>query len=700
MKLTSRVQELFRARSKTDPTTPSQKSRFLRRLTVPHWHWALLVTVLSVYVAGWSFLSISRMYSFQTQVYDLGIEMSIIWIPYHTQGAWNLLSYIGYVLGNGTALLFFPFAIYPDYTALLVLQSFFIGAPALVLYAIGKERVGDRNVALGLAASYFVSFDVSGMNWYDFHLESIFPLLFVLGYYLFLKDAYWASAVLFVLSGLVRVPYMVFPLMLAVVLLFQHFTGHEDWIPLSSPSRRKFVWGLLFVCLAYFAALEVLNTFATAGVTANAALVHQGSFLSDFDLKLMTFALLALPFVLLLPLVRWWLLFLLPYAYLVFFVGWFHYYYPYVLTDQYFAIVVPFVYLGAVDALREARKIARGPTNSIIPSNTSRYRGSRFRLPYHRLGHRGPLILSMTILVITILMGTYLLPYGPWNAESPANYDMSDATMYNHTFYNEYLRVISYVPADNGYVVFQENLPQLLPRPLPYSQPMAPPNSILGSNFTQGHYPVWNALAKKWELAIIDYVVGEPQSTPFFFWGAPSVMTISEQLYSLGQLGIVSEASGMYVLERGYQGSLDYYVPWDQSLSTSSTEFSVFPDGAHGPSGSLIGPETGQSTNLMWALYYPFLVPGTYHVTFTMKTTSLDPSNNLLISNPLGKGLTVTSAQFAHPNTWTPVSLQLNVTGFYGLNTWGFYCNQWNGTISLSGMSIQEISPPGPTVAP
>lgn len=672
------------ASSKASLPTPSARIR---------WHWWLLLAMLALYSGVWSYISIARMFAFQTQVYDLGIEMAIFWIPYHNQGAWSLANYLNFSLGYGVAYLFWPFTIFPNYSALLILQSILIGAPALVFYAIGRKRLRDPNLALILAGSYLINFEIGGMNWYDFHIESLFPFIFVLGYYFLLEGKYLVAGPLLVLSGLVRVPYMVFPMMLALVVISQSFLRRGDWLDLSSRRPLRFAWILLGVCVAYFLAVEATGLFLVGGTSGTTALVHQGTFFTDFDLKLLTFGLIALPFCFLLPLARWWLLFLTPYGYLVFFVGWFHYYFPYVFTDQYLAIVVPFVYLAAIDAVRVLERVAPEKGRSVA-TPVPRDRWKTLGLPYRRLGHRGPLVTVVSVVAILVILGLYLLPYGPLNPGSPVDYAFQASITYNSTFYDEYLHLISYVPNSDGYVVFQENLPQLLPRPLPYSQPMSPPNSPFGTNYSVNHYPIWNGLSGRWENAQIDYVVGEPEHTQYYSWGNPSVQTISDQLYSNGYLGMVAEASGMYVLERGYTGTLRYYVPWAEKVPTTSSEFVVDGDGERGPGGTIVGPTGNNATNEMWALYYPFLVPGKYLVTFEMETSSLDPGNNVLIGNPMGKGWLVTSHQFSAVNVWTPISVTVNVTGIYGMNTWAGYSNYWNGTLSLGWMSIQQTAPP------
>ncbi len=655
--------------------------------------WLLLGLMLGAYTVVWSYISLARMFAFQTQVYDLGIQMTQIYGPFHNLQSWTGFEYFYFTTGNGSAYLLWPFALYPNYEALLILQSFLIGAPALLLYGIGLERLRDRNLSFGLAASYFINFEISGANWYDFHLEALFPFLFILGYYLLLRGHLIPAGVVLFLSGWVRVPYMVFPILLAGTLLLQAALQRGDWLPHPRRTQLAFAGVLLLVCLLYFVVLFVLGLALPGGVAATTTLVHQGTFFTGLEPKLLTFGLLALPFCLLLPLVRWWFLFFLPYAYLVFFVGWFHYYYPVVFTDQYLVIVVPFVYLAAIDAIRVLEQVApkKGERR---PAVGPRDRWKLLGLPYQRLGHRGPMSIVLSIVVLLALLGLYLLPYGPLNSGSPVDFAFGPSTTYNSSRYAEYLGVISYVPSSDGYVVFQENMPQLLPRPLPYNTPMSPPLSSFGTNYSIDRYPVQNWLTGRWEDAKIDYVVGEPESTQYYYWGDPSVQVISQQLYAGGYVGIVAEASGMYVLERGYHGGPKYYVPWVDEVATTSPMFNVMGDGMRGSGGVIEGPTGNRTTDEMWTLYYPFLVPGTYRVTLDMETSTLDPGNFIAFGSPTGNSWDITSAQFSQANQWTPVSEVMNVSGFFGPNVWGVVCNHWNGTVAFRYFSIEEIGPP------
>lgn len=673
-------------RTETPPTPPTGVAWWWR-----HRYWLVLIALLGTYVALWSYISNARMFAFQTQVYDLGIRMAYIWGPYHSVGTWSGLQYFGFSLEYGLPYLLWPFAVSPDYTTLLIVQSFVIGAPALVLFGIGRERSLSPIVGFLVAASYLMNFEIGGMNWYDFHFEAFFPLLFLMGYYLLLRRQLVLSGVLFFLSGWVRVPFMIFPLMFCGVLLLQRYLRKEDWFPLDTRTRIRFVWVLLAACLLYFALIGIFGLFWTGGAAKTTTLVYQGTPWNDLALKLATFGLLALPFLAVLPLARWWVLFLAPYGYLVFFVGWFHYYFPVVFTDQYLAIVVPFVYLAAIDGLKVLEEIAKHPRNS---PRTQTERRRTLGIPYHRLGTRGPLFAALSIVAILAVLGPFLLPYGPWNSSSPIDFSFQASTSYNATKYGEYEQVLSYLPPSDGYVVFQQNLPQVLPRPLPYGLPMSPPVDSFGTNYSPDHYPIENVVTRSWVNATIHYVVGEPQATQYYYWGEPSVQTISQQLYTSGFVGVVAEAAGMYLLEAGYHGSPRYYVPWDQSVATSSGEFAVLSDGSRSPDGSIAGPTSNTASNQIWALYYPFFVPGTYQLTFGLRTSTLDPRNNLLIGNPFGERWTVTSSQFAEIDHWTNYSEVVNVTSFYGPVTFEGYCNHWAGQVSIGWIAIHELSPP------
>ena len=109
---------------------------------------------------------------------------------------------------------------------MLVIQEIFLGLPAIVIYLIAQTHIKDKTSSLLISLSYLLYFPLAGVNYYDFHFQAFFMLFFLLGYFTFIKGKYIYSSIFFFLSGTVRFPYMVFPILFFLLLLGSHLYIH------------------------------------------------------------------------------------------------------------------------------------------------------------------------------------------------------------------------------------------------------------------------------------------------------------------------------------------------------------------------------------------------------------------------------------------------------------------------------------------
>jgi uncharacterized membrane protein len=157
---------------------------------------SLLVVILMViiYSAVFSYYTIMKHYSFRSYTWDLGIIVQSISSAtkgkLFTNNAELFYSPTGSYFGvHFTPILFvlIPFFyIAPRVETVLIIQSIILGLGAIPLYFISDHLLEDKLSSMLLAISYLLNPSIHGVNWYDFHTQSFFPL-FVLATTYFLK---------------------------------------------------------------------------------------------------------------------------------------------------------------------------------------------------------------------------------------------------------------------------------------------------------------------------------------------------------------------------------------------------------------------------------------------------------------------------------------------------------------------------------
>ncbi len=139
------------------------------------------------YALVFSFVTVTRHYTFQTHALDLGYYVQLVWNiagghgPYVSlpeMHAWgDHLSPIMY--------LFVPaFWLVPGPVVLLVAQSVALALGALPVFAIARHRLGDERPAAAFAVLYLLNPSLHGINVRDFHAAALaIPLLLAAVYF-------------------------------------------------------------------------------------------------------------------------------------------------------------------------------------------------------------------------------------------------------------------------------------------------------------------------------------------------------------------------------------------------------------------------------------------------------------------------------------------------------------------------------------
>ena len=629
-----------------------------------------------IYTAVWSFISLDRFYSFGSYVFDLGINMERSWLIFHT--SWNASTLIGAFLYSGIVLIVSPLFIIGGYPFVLIFQSLFLAYTAIPLYYISLRLLQSRLAGWIVSASYLLYFPLAGVNWYDFHYQALFIPLFVTAYALYLRGNLRFSLLLFFLSGITRFPYVIFPLLISIWILYEFLKKAKlEGKGLDKRFREVLLFSILLT-------MQLLFTYVLLGSsTGLGANLHSssggsllGNFFIDFDTKIETLMLFLFPVLGISLLSRKWTTFLLPGFLLILISTNSAYLFPRTFMMQYGSGIVPFIFLGLIEGTSQ---VTSGLTLK-IPNILSNSATRKYRIR----------ILS-TVFVIIILMGAVYLPFGPFNDKTLVNYHLSEELRPNVSLDSQLNNLISLIPANSSSVLVQNNLPQLLPRPT-INGTIIVPGLNVANNMT------FETATGQWSPVHPQFILEYPFGDYFNYLANPpyniSMYQIITKLYSKYNYGILGEASDMMLLEKGYTGPMKYYVPYTGTYAPH--KFNV-PSVSHIVVGKLV---TNNNITNAFAWYGPYttLVPGTYNITFSLESSVLEANNSLSLSVAANVGAvilsekTVNGSKFKRDQEQTNISIRVEIDQLYSSVEFRGWINSWMGNLTLLGVEVQQIN--------
>lgn len=106
---------------------------------------------------------------------------------------------------HGTVIPEFWSSIRPE---MPILNVCFYLLGAIAVYLTGKEYMTSDRYVYFTVAAYLLYFPISGMDWSRFTTISLFPSLYLLGFYFYRNESRVVSGILFILSALTFLPFM------------------------------------------------------------------------------------------------------------------------------------------------------------------------------------------------------------------------------------------------------------------------------------------------------------------------------------------------------------------------------------------------------------------------------------------------------------------------------------------------------------
>jgi uncharacterized membrane protein len=667
--------------------------------------WVLaLVACFSLYVFFWSEISIDRIRALLALTYDFGIGMENGWLVVHNN--WTPAFFAADFLRSGDVFILLPFTLTGNYEFVAVIQALILASATFPIYGIAKHILKDELTAFCIAASYLVYFPLAGTNWYDFHSEILFIPFFLMGYFCYIKGYNRRYFAFMLLSALTIFPYGILPFIfsgcvLLEALILQRRNGLKEFV-----SRNRWTLALalasgILLVTAYFL---VIHAFFSVEGTFGPIGEEIGSQVSANLLnKSITIILIFAP-VAFLPLISIrWLPLMAPYFVLVFGGNNLPFQYPYFFFFQYQNVVGAFVFLGLIDAiavLRSKRRPSRKQNTRQVVARRTPFRGRR----------------AAALTVFSLCLATALLfePYGPLNQYSPGDFDLQANMNVNETFYNEAMTLIGLIPRSDPFVLFQDNLPEVLPRPLVYNNsPLVPGLQFFGPNLTvesalSDSFPI--NINNHWTSVKIDYALADPESYLYHITkrvlepngtiaDGPSMFDFIHVMFESGMYGLLGEASGMILLERGYTGSPRYYVPetsWYPTTSLHNNAGTPFTTGT-------ISITNGSGNVPVWQGPGAYVSPGLYRLTYILETSNNSPENHLLyqvLAGPTAQTIidqgSITGRNFSDTYAWTAISFDVYVNNAYDSVQFIIRATEWNGTLTSRGLYFSQLAPGNP----
>ena len=153
---------------------------------------------------------------------------------------------------------------FKSYVLIVVFQELFITIAVFPLYGIAMHILKKKHLALMISVAYLIYPYIAGLYWFNFLYASLFPTLFLIGYYLYLKSKFKSAFVIFLVSGLTVFPYMLFIILLSAILIIESIY-HKKYIYESfEPVKFRFSMYLIIISAAIFLIMNYAYMHNTA----------------------------------------------------------------------------------------------------------------------------------------------------------------------------------------------------------------------------------------------------------------------------------------------------------------------------------------------------------------------------------------------------------------------------------------------------
>ena len=658
--------------------------KFIKLLRMPQ-KWlplAIIAISLVLYNYFWDVIDADRILSlsayYGATVFDMGLFFTTLWTIFHT---FSLHIFLVYLSVKPIALVMSPLSLINNPFFFVYLQTFWISITVVPLYIIAYKKTGYKSISLLLSISYLLFFGIAGQNWFDVHFQTLFVPLFVSGYALNLIGHRKLGFSLVILSGLAHFPYIIFSI------LFFIFLFIEETREKGSFRVNRYVYVGLVTSVGLLVMGYLLTLYLTGGGNIQAGFhIASGGIASkiatSIDSKVYAIILLLFPFLCLPLFSKKWIFFLLVYFILLFVSGNAIYSFPDYIRLQYLGMIVPFLYIGTIEVLSNMEFTQQKRTAK--DNKMRKVLSESFRLK---------LKVAVIIFILIVLLGTVFEPYGPLNKYSSTDFKMNEVTQYNISLYDHYVEMVDLIPRNDPYVLYQNNMPQIL-----YRDPTVSANYLFGEPNNYTYF-----INGKW-TSDISYIIADPYSDYFTSTGSGNyslnMYAVLNHFISTGQYGILAEYNGLVMLKKEYKGNPIIYGP-ENKVFTSQDLYTGITNKSK-RDGISYNDLTNYQT--LWYGPYTFMQPGNYILSLEVKASNISSANKFQLR--FSYMLNMTSAQLidinlisitghnlTHSNRWENITLNIKAINFYDNVEFAGQNFHWNGNFSIRGITLKQISP-------
>ena len=597
---------------------------------------------------------------------------------------WNLYLFIQQVFLEGSRFIFWPISIFRSVQIFLIIQSSFLGFSAVIIYKISKLLIHNRLASLLLSASYLIYFPLAGVNWFDFHYQIFFIPVFLAAYYMELRSRLKISFILFIALGFIKFPYLIF----TVIYSFSCLIFPDVKLKLYQQGiSKKYFYTVLFIVsfslflIQYF----YLEFFAPTFITIHSTSVFNP--LYNFKDKLITFLFIFGPFLFVPLLSRKWILLYIPYLYLLIFANNSIYYYPYTFQTWYASLYIPFVFLGTIDFF----------SKHLVEKDNNKHKYSRGFKRRFRFNKHFNVMFAFGAVLILVICGFFLQPYGPYNDRTFNNFNFEPETKVDLQSFIGAYQLAKMIPNNSSYVMLQNDMALFFPRPdynhILVSQYNIGPN-VSAADIANNSFPFNGGSTKG--LIQIDYVLAdvnnlhtltEPPSYP----GYLPTYSMVQLLLNSGYYGILGEEYGSILLERHFDGKITSFYPFNSNYSSTLTQID-------NSSFSLLN-SSSYSNSFPYGIRGTYLLPGSYDITASLSLgrSISNGSFQMFVSFYNGVNWTVVRSnaiKISKETATISVSLNLSNNNLMSMINYSLkISNMTNENIVSYSLSILQLTP-------
>jgi len=613
-----------------------------------------LFMFMIIYASFMSYLSLMRYYNFRVFSWDLGVFSQSLYttLNFHKFFYNNLeLGSHFHVHFSPILILFLPFyAIYQSSITLLIIQSIVLALSALPLYSISKEEFEDARYGLAFSGLFLLYPLLHVSNLCDFHSEVLVPLLCFSALYFF-KKGQWNKYFLFI--TLLLMVKEDTPLVVIGIGLYGFFKNIRSLVKKRINktmliSLITIFIGIIFIFVAfyiisYFVELDGYGALWDHGYVHHTKNVYGeigGSggiggilvYIISNPLKVVSHLVCYLPIDKLIFLAAVFLP-LCMFSFLDF---------PSILlflptlmelmlasNPNYFGIIsyyhlqlIPTVFVAALHGVKRiSSKIDNLHFRNCVVSH-----------------------ILLIMLISTLVTSLFTTPIVLKNFNFTISEDNSAKN-----------QLISLIPLSNNPHILTQN--EYFPH-------------VSNSLYS---YAYWN-------ITPVDYILIDVSSEWFYKYptideyvaryGAPSMPfnEIVEKYVKSGNFGLMGQANGLLLYERGYKGKLRFYAPYKLIINWKKLDFYgnlVYDSSSISQYVLLHKASLPSREPFFWYGPYLWMPPGEYQVTFRLKIAN--PTDDYIITLDVAKNFgreilakyVLTGKNFSEPNVWQEFTLSV-----------------------------------------